>query len=148
MTHPVPPQTEDNASEALRQACALLQGRRTTLPKRLTAPGPNAEQRASILGAAATAPDHGQALPWRFVEVPEAQRGRLAQAFARALLERDPLATQTELALAREKADRTPWLLVAICRVRGGNPDIPAAERLLSAGCAIQNMLLLATALG
>ena len=34
--------------------------------------------------------------------------------------------------------------------VRTGSPDdeIPAGERLLSAGCAIQNMLLMATAMG
>ena len=39
-------------------------------------------------------------------------------------------------------------LFRSVCRVRGGDLAIPAAERLLSAGCAIQNMLLLATALG
>lgn len=136
------------ATDARHWAEALLHGRRTTLPKRLQAPGPDPEQQAAILAAAAAAPDHGQILPWRFVEVPEPQRERLAEAFAAALLERDAAAGSAELAQAREKAHRAPWLLLAICRVRGGDPDIPAAERLISAGCAIQNMLLLATALG
>ena len=39
-------------------------------------------------------------------------------------------------------------LLLAIARLGGGALEIPGAERLLSAGCAIQNMLLMATALG
>lgn len=133
-------------SDALQWAQALLDGRRTTLPKRLHPPGPDPVQQAAILAAAAAAPDHGQLLPWRFVEVPQAHRAELAQVFAAALLERDPDANADELEQAREKAYRAPWLLLAICRVRGGDPDIPGQERLLSAGCAIQNMLLLASA--
>ena len=44
-------------------AAALMQSRQTTLPKRLTAPGPDAAQLELILTAAASAPDHGQLLP-------------------------------------------------------------------------------------
>lgn len=136
------------SSDALQWAQALVHSRRTTLPKRLQSPGPGAEQQAAILAAAAAAPDHGQLLPWRFVEIPQARRTELAQAFAAALLERDPGASADELEQAREKAYRAPWLLLAVCRVRGGDPDLPGHERLLSAGCAIQNMLLLASAAG
>ncbi len=135
-------------SDAMQWAQALLDGRRTTLPKRLHAPGPDPAQQAVILAAAAAAPDHGQLLPWRFIEVPQQHRAELAQAFATALLERDPNASADEQEQAREKAYRAPWLLLAVCRVRGGDPDIPGQERLLSAGCAIQNMLLLASAAG
>ncbi len=134
--------------DATTWAETLLQSRRTTLPKRLCGPGPNGAQRTAILSAAAAAPDHGQLLPWRFIEVPETQRARLATAFADALLARDPQASDDELAQAREKAHRAPWLLLAVCRVRGGDPEVPAHERVLSAGAAIQNMLLLATAMG
>ncbi len=136
------------SSDALQWAQALIEGRRTTLPKRLQSPGPDAAQQAAILAAAAAAPDHGQLLPWRFIEVPQDRRSELAQAFAAALLERDPGASADELEQAREKAYRAPWLLLAVCRVRGGDPDIPGQERLLSAGCAVQNMLLLASAAG
>ncbi|WP_342132313.1 nitroreductase family protein [Hydrogenophaga sp. OTU3427] len=126
----------------------LLHSRRTTLPKRLRGPGPDAAQQAQILRAAAAAPDHGQLLPWRFIEVPEARRSALAAAFAQALHERDPLATAEERQQAGDKAFRSPWLLLAVCAVRGGDPEVPAQERLLSAGCALQNMLLMATAMG
>lgn len=134
--------------EAANWAAALIQSRRTTLPKRLRGQGPDSSQRSAILEAASAAPDHGQLLPWRFIEVPQTQRDRLAKAFADALLSRDPLACPDDLAQAREKAHRSPWLLLAVCRTRGGDAAVPGQERLLSAGAAIQNMLLLATAMG
>ena len=58
---------------------ALIQSRQTILPKRLMEPGPDAQQLAQILGAAAAAPDHGQLLPWRFVRVPQDVRHLLAE---------------------------------------------------------------------
>lgn len=134
--------------DAPRWAEALLYSRCTTLPKRLAAPGPDKIQQQTILLAASAAPDHGQLLPWRFVEVPESQRPRLADVFAQALLERDATAAAEDVEQAREKAYRSPWLLLAVGRVRGGDTGIPAQERLLSAGAAIQNMLLTATAMG
>jgi nitroreductase len=149
MSNPTPnqaPNSQPQHSDALQWTRTLLESRRSTLPKRLRSPGPDAAQQAAILAAAAAAPDHGQLLPWRFIEVPQSHRAELAQAFADALLERDPGASADELEQAREKAHRAPWLLLAVCRVRGGDPDIPGQERLLSAGCAIQNMLLLAGA--
>ena len=55
-------------------AAVLMRSRQTILPKRLAEPGPDRQQLGLILGAAATAPDHGQLLPWRFVRVPQAAR--------------------------------------------------------------------------
>ena len=128
-------------------ASTLIQSRRTTLPKRLCGPGPDAAQKALILEAAAAAPDHDQHLPWRFIEVPEAQRPALGQAFEAALLERDCEADATARAQARDKAMRSPWLLLAVAHTAGEPAEIPVAERVLSAGAAIQNILLMATAL-
>lgn len=133
--------------DSAQWAATLIHSRRTTLPKRLCGPGPDETQKRLILEAAAAAPDHDQILPWRFVEVPVAARGQLGQAFAEALRERDPMATRDERAQAREKAMRSPWLLLAVVRTSGPPDEIPASERLLSAGAAIQNMLLMATAL-
>lgn len=127
---------------------ALADARRTILPKRLGAPGPDAAGRLAILGAAAAAPDHGQLLPWRFIEVPADLRPALADAFEWALRERDPAAGEAEASRAREKAHRAPWLMLVVASIAGGDPAIPAHERLLSAGCAMQNVLLAATARG
>ena len=126
----------------------LIQARQTVLPKRLMDPGPDAAQTQAILAAAAAAPDHMQLLPWRFILVPAGQRATLAEVFARALSERDPQATPEQLAQAREKAFRAPLLMLAVVDGARGDPEVDLNERILSAGCAVQNMLLMATALG
>ena len=136
----------DHASAAW--AMALIEARQTILPKRLAAPGPDAAQLQQILAAAAHAPDHDRRIPWRFVIVPPARRVDLAEVFARSLLERDSQAAAQQVEQAREKAFRAPLLMLAIAQLAPQDDDIPDLERLVSAGCAIQNMLLVATAQG
>jgi cobalt/nickel transport system ATP-binding protein len=126
----------------------LIASRQNIAPKHLQEPGPDAAQLDALFVAAAAAPDHGEITPWRFVIVPTAKRALLAQAFASALVERDPAATPQQIAAAAEKAHRAPLLMLAVARLGAAEPDVPAAERLLSLGCAIQNMLLAAHAMG
>lgn len=129
-------------------AAELMQARQTVLPKRLVAPGPDAAQQHSMLAAAGTAPDHGQLLPWRFITVPPGQREALAGVFAQALVERDASASPEQVAQAREKAHRAPWLLLLVVDGLRGDAEVDLFERILSAGCAVQNILLMATAQG
>ncbi|HSV48066.1 MAG TPA: nitroreductase family protein, partial [Ramlibacter sp.] len=126
------------------QDLLTLTGSRTNVSaRRLLAPGPDDAQLAALLSLAATAPDHGQVTPWRFILVPTAARQRLAEAFGRALQERDAQATPDDLAKAKEKAYRAPLLLIAVVRLGGdAAPDIPPLERTVSFGAAIQNILL------
>lgn len=126
----------------------LMQSRQTILPKRLVAPGPDALQFESIVNAAASAPDHGQLLPWRMVVVPQPARAALAEVFVSSLLERDAQATPEQVERAREKAHRAPLLMLVVVDALCGDRQIELNERLVSAGCAVQNMLLMATALG
>jgi nitroreductase len=126
----------------------LIESRQTVLPKRLIEPGPTPAELQMLLELAAAAPDHGQLTPWRFIAVPAAQRHRLAEAFGAALAERDPAATPEQLAQAREKAHRAPLLLLAVACLGPREPDVPALERMVSMGAALQNMLLGAHALG
>ena len=150
----------------MHRANALIHSRQNVSPRRLDEPGPSAQQLQDILGTAAAAPDHGQLLPWRFVVVPKARRERLAEVFGRALVARDPNATPAQIENAREKAHRAPFLMLAIARLT--DRDAPAdsapargaqhpesteaavndAERLVSFGCAIQNIVLSAHATG
>lgn len=127
---------------------ALMQARQTTLPKRLGEPAPSPEHLNAIFASAAHAPDHGELLPWRFVQVPSQARSALGDAFAAALRQRDAKATSEQLSRARDKAFRSPVLLLVVVNLIGGDPEINAEERIFSAGCAVQNMLLMATALG
>ncbi|MDP2007559.1 MAG: nitroreductase family protein [Rubrivivax sp.] len=126
----------------------LIESRQTVLPKRLVEPGPTAAELQALLALAAAAPDHGQLTPWRFIVVPAAQRHRLAAVFAQALTERDAAATPEQLAQAREKAYRAPLLMLAVACLGPREPDIPALERMVSMGAALQNLLLGAHALG
>lgn len=126
----------------------LMDSRHTVLPKRLVEPGPDTAQLESIFAAAATAPDHGRLCPWRFILVPPTERHRLAETFASSLKERDSKASEEEMSRAREKAYRAPLLMLMVVDATRGDPAIDFNERLISAGCALQNMLLMATAMG
>lgn len=115
--------------------------------RRLQAPAPDAATLARIVGGAAHAPDHGVLLPWRFILIPEARRADLGAAFAQALAERNPASTEAERANAHDKAFYAPCLLVAVLRDAPGQA-VPRSEKLVSLGCAIQNVLLGAQASG
>ncbi len=147
-------------------ANALIHSRQNVSPRRLGEPAPSAQQLKEILGAAAAAPDHERLTPWRFVVVPSEQRERLADVFGTALTERDPAATPAQIDSAREKAHRAPFLMLAVARLTGTptglrmtaeqgardsgstEVDVNDAERLVSFGCAIQNIVLSAHAAG
>lgn len=147
-------------------ANALIHSRQNVSPRRLDEPGPSPQQLQDILGTAAAAPDHGQLVPWRFIVVPKARRERLAEVFGLALVDRDPNATPAQIENAREKAYRAPFLMLAIARLtdrdaqagsatgRGAQhpesteAEVSDAERLVSFGCAIQNIVLSAHAAG
>lgn len=141
-----PRDTLDVVAASLSQeaifAEALISSRQNILPRRLSEPGPSAAQIEQLFRAAAAAPDHGQLRPWRFVLVPVNKRTDLAEVFAHALLDRDASATPEQLAQAREKAFRAPLLMLAVACLGPREPDIPMLERMVSVGCAIQNMLL------
>ncbi len=155
--------TDPSDQKFLEFALTLMHSRQNVLPRHLEEPGPAAQQLQDILGAAAAAPDHRQLLPWRFVVVPARQRARLADVFGQALLDRDPNATAEQIERAREKAHRAPFLMLAVVRLKehpapppasnaqagaAHEGDVGAAERLVSLGCAIQNVVLAAHAAG
>lgn len=127
---------------------ALFDARHNVSPRRLVEPGPGPAELELLMQAAATAPDHGLLTPWHFVLIPAASRSALGDAFAHALIERDPGATTAQLEAAAEKSLRAPCLLLAVAHLGGLDTGIPETERLVSLGCAIQNILLCATALG
>lgn len=138
--------TEDQ--EVLDAALALIHSRQHISPKRLGDPGPDRGQIEKILTTAGAAPDHGLLTPWRLIIVPPERRHLLAEAFADALAERDLEATEVQKQDAREKAHRAPFLVMVIARLDPALGPTHPQERLISAGCAIQNMLLTAHAMG
>lgn len=129
-------------------AQALIESRQNVSPRRLVEPGPSPQQFEALMSLAAAAPDHGLLTPWRFVVVPAAQRHRLAEVFALALIDRDPGAALDQIEAAREKAYRAPLLMVAVACLGPREPDTPRLERMISMGAAVQNLLLGAHAMG
>jgi nitroreductase len=134
--------------EVLDAALTLIHTRQNASPKGLIEPGPDRAQIETILGAAGAAPDHRRLNPWRLIVVPQERRQQLGEAFAAALAERDAEATEAQKQEARDKAWRGPFLALAVVRLDPMLGDIPARERIVSAGCALQNMLLVAHAIG
>lgn len=126
----------------------LVQKRQHVGPKHLGDPAPGEAELRELFAAASAAPDHGRLVPWRFLVLGPQARERLGQAFADALRERDRGALESQLAEAREKAFRGPVLILAVADLRAEEPDVPAVERWVSLGAAIQNLLLAATARG
>ena len=126
----------------------LIHGRTHISPKRLGNPGPSSSQKEIILMAANAAPDHGRMVPWRFIEIQEGSRPALGEVFHQCLLDRDQNATLIQQQEARDKASRGPLLLLAIANYRDANDDISKQEKLISLGCAIQNILLSSYAFG
>ena len=134
--------------EPLGSALTLIHTRQSTSSRFLGDPGPDRAQIETILDAAGAAPDHRRLTPWRLVIVPAEKRPLLAEAFAEALGERDSQATEAQLQEAGEKAYRGPLLVAVIARLSPALGTVPAPERLIAAGCALQNMLLSAHAMG
>lgn len=134
--------------EVLDAALALIHSRQHVSPKRLGDPGPDPAQLETILGTAGAAPDHGRLTPWRLIIIPPERRHLLGDAFAEALTERDSEATEVQKQEARAKASRGPFLVLVVARLDPELGPTHPQERLISAGCAIQNMLLTARAMG
>jgi len=134
--------------EVLDAALTLIHSRQHVSPRRLGDPGPDTQQIEAILTAAGAAPDHGLLTPWRLVIVPPERRPLLAEAFVEALVERDDQATAAQKEDARDKAFRGPFLLLVVARLESALGTTHPQERLISAGCAVQNMLLAAHAMG
>lgn len=127
---------------------SVLAARRNTSLRRLRAPGPDAESLQRICEAAGHAPDHAKGRSWRLVMIPMHKRGELGTAFVEALAEKDPAADEHARQAAYDKAFHAPCLLVGVGCDDPALADVPLAERLVSLGCAIQNMLSAAEALG
>lgn len=142
---PVEPSSPSEICELTHE---LIHARQTISPRRLAAPGPSEEQFHRMLFAAAAAPDHGLLIPWRFVVIAQDKRHALGEVFALALIDRDPGATLQQIEDARSKAHRAPLLMLAIARLGPQEPNTPSLERMISMGCAVQNILLSAQSMG
>jgi len=116
-------------------------------PLRLGDPGPNAEALDRVTAAGLRAPDHGMLRPWRFLVIEGEGRVKFGELLAESLRRRDPGVSAEALGMERAKALRAPVIIVAATTLKGTG-KVPAVEQVVSTGAAIQNMLIVAHALG
>jgi nitroreductase len=127
-------------------AIDLLLSRRSGSAKAMTGPGPDADQLATILKAAARVPDHGKLFPWRFIVFEGEARTRAGRLLVEALCETEKM-TDERAATEAARFLRAPVVVAVVSRSREAIP-IPLWEQDLSAGAVCQTMLIAAHALG
>ena len=127
----------------------VIQNRRTVKPPQMNGRQVPDEQVRQLLALANWAPTHGLTEPWRFKVYANDQ----VKAFclSHAELYKQATAPESFLEVNYEKllhmGDQASHLIVAIMQ-RGPLPKIPALEEIAATACAVQNLLLGATALG
>lgn len=107
------------------------------------------EEMQRILALGDWAPTHAHTEPWLFLVYEADQARALCEAHAdlyKAHTSADTFSNATYDRL-RTNGDKASHIVIA-CMRSGDNPKIPVIEEICSAACAIQNILLAATAAG
>lgn len=126
---------------------AYLRTRRSSRPRDLAEPGPDAGQLRDILSVAARTPDHGKLAPWRFVHVRKEDRAAFGDMLEAAYRAGKPEAGRLEIEAAHIFARQAPELVVVLSSPKE-SPKIPLWEQELSCGAAAMNLLHAAHGLG
>ena len=114
-------------------------------------PAPTRAQIASAIECAATAPDHKKLRPWRFIVTQGAARHELGDALvaaakAKALKEGEALSEKT-IKKTHTMPLRAPMIVTVVTQMQE-HKKVPPFEQMLSAGAAIQNLILALKAQG
>lgn len=125
----------------------FLQTRRSVAIPALRAPGPDADQLATILTIAARVPDHGKLAPWRFVLYRGDAAATIGEALAALVETREGPLSELRRDVEAKRFSRSP-LVVGIVSTAAPHVKIPEWEQVLSAGAAAMNLIHAAHALG
>jgi nitroreductase len=149
------PTSTSTSSPSPHQILNLMRQRRSVFPKDYSGALPPRASIEAMLEAANWAPTHGKTEPWRFVVMNgeglktwsalvhkrmEARLGAGSEAFRK----------YAEKTKRKAKDKAKVGYLIAICMKRKALPDkeMPEWEEIAAVSCAVQNMHLLATAMG
>ncbi|MDB5116179.1 MAG: nitroreductase [Mucilaginibacter sp.] len=124
----------------------IIKNRRTIKPFMMNGKKIADEQITSLLELADWAPNHGLTEPWRFVVYadPKVFCGEHAEMYKKNT-DADSF-NQSVYNNMAQQGDKASHVIIAVMR-RGNLPKIPAFEELAATACAIENILLGATAL-
>ena len=117
----------------------------------LDVPAPTRTQIESAIACAATAPDHKKLRPWRFIVTEGDARHELGRALAKAAQEK---ALQDGETLSEKTIQKTlamplraPVIITVVTQMQT-HKKVPPFEQMLSAGAAVQNLILALKAQG
>lgn len=130
------------------QLSALIRHRRSIKPVDMDAT--RSVERAlltQVLEDATWAPTHGLTQPWKFVVHQGAARQRLAAAMQRIYRETTSEFREDKMKKMGENPLIAPVVIAAVMERRGG-AKIPEIEEIEAVACALQNLMLSATAAG
>ncbi len=133
--------------ELPQQLLNAIASRRSFALKELSPDPIDLEAVKLMLEAANWAPSHGQTEPWRFAVFSGNARHTLSEAFGTAfrLLNPDQPPGSSGEKSQRQRVWQAPvWIAIGM----QPNPKRPEWEELIAVGCAVQNLHLMASALG
>lgn len=138
-----------NDAVSAQQLIDWIKSRRTI--GNLQEPAPTHEQIRAAISCAATAPDHKKLHPWRFIVTEGEARKQLGQALleaavAQAASEGETLSDKT-LHKTANLPMRAPVIITVVTKMQA-HKKVPPFEQMLSAGSAVQNLLLALMAQG
>ncbi len=119
--------------------------RRSVLIKKMTEPGPNAEELETILTIATRVPDHRKLEPWRLLVLQGDARRAYGEKLAAVKAQKETL-MGIQVEIEKDCFMRAPLVIAVIaspveCKT-------PAVEQILSAGAVCQNINIAAASLG
>lgn len=117
----------------------------------LSIPAPTESQIKAAIDCAVTAPDHKKLQPWRFIVTQGNARHELGRAFlvaaeAKAVQEGDTL-SEKDRQKTYNMPLRAPVIITVVTQMQA-HKKVPPFEQMLSAGAAVQNLILALKAQG
>ena len=117
----------------------------------LDTPAPTRAQIEAAIACAATAPDHKKLHPWRFIVTEGEARRQLGAALVSAAkaqaAQQGEVLTEKTIKKTHTMPLRAPVIITVVTNMQA-HKKVPPFEQLLSAGAAVQNMLLALKAQG
>ena len=117
----------------------------------LSIPAPTASQIKAAIDCAVTAPDHKKLQPWRFIVTQGNARHELGRAFLAAAEAQAAQKGETLSEKARQKTYNMPLrapVIITVVTHMQAHKKVPPFEQMLSAGAAVQNLILALKAQG
>ena len=117
----------------------------------LSIPAPTEAQIKAAIDCAVTAPDHKKLRPWRFIVTQGNARHELGRAFLAAAEAQAAAEGETLSEKARQKTYNMPLrapVIITVVTQMQEHKKVPPFEQMLSAGAAVQNLILALKAQG